>query len=224
MSEEKPDISLTTSGTFKLTSLDEAWRFAVMVSVSGMAPKDYSGKQNAGKVVVAMQMGAEIGLSPMAALQNIAVINGRPSIYGDALLAVALKHPDCVDIIETFDAKAMTATCLVKRKGKEDLVRTFSVDDAKLAGLWGKPGPWKQYPPRMLQMRARGFALRDAFADALRGVSIREEQEDIITAARDVTDRPKEKGAAGLISRLEAMEPEVVPAPTDDDNYGEVVT
>ena len=50
--------------------------------------------------------------------------------------------------------------------------------DAKRAGLWGKPGPWTQYPRQMLFNRARAFAYRHAFADALFGVGFREEEED----------------------------------------------
>ena len=70
--------------------------------------------------------------------------------------------------------------------------------DAKRAGLWGKSGPWTQYPDRMLLFRARGFALRDAFGDYLRGLRTVEEQGDIIDvtptraeAAADLRDRLK---------------------------------
>src|SRR5690606_6210149 len=63
---------------------------------------------------------------------------------------------------------------------------TFSVADAKKAGLWGKQGPWQQYPKRMLSMRARAFALRDGFADVLRGLGIAEEVQDH-QPIRDVT-------------------------------------
>ena len=56
--------------------------------------------------------------------------------------------------------------------------RTFSQEDAKRANLWGKAGPWTAYPKRMLQMRARSFALRDSFPDALKGVGISEEVRD----------------------------------------------
>jgi hypothetical protein len=52
------------------------------------------------------------------------------------------------------------------------------VADAKAAGLWAKGGPWTQYPKRMLAMRARGFALRNAFADVLRGLVTAEEAGD----------------------------------------------
>jgi hypothetical protein len=73
----------------------------------------------------------------------------------------------------------MTAVCQTSRKGKDaNVVARFSVADAKKAGLWGKQGPWTQYPKRMLQLRARGFALRDAFPDVLRGLVTAEEAQD----------------------------------------------
>jgi predicted transcriptional regulator len=80
----------------------------------------------------------------------------------------------------------MTATCTVWRKGGEKHTQTYSQNDAQTAGLWGKQGPWKQHPKRMLAMRARGFALRNQFADALAGLVTREEAEDI-PEERDIT-------------------------------------
>jgi hypothetical protein len=112
----------------------------------------------------------------MQALQSIAIINAKPCIYGDAALALCTAHPAFLDIEET--AEGNTATCVVKRRDRSAVVRTFSEADAKKAGLWGKSGPWQQYPARMLQMRARSWALRDAFPDALRGLGIREEVSD----------------------------------------------
>lgn len=68
-----------------LSDLDSLWRFSTAVSRSGLAPK---GIESVDAIFVAVQMGLEIGLTPMAALQNIAVINGRPSLWGDAMLGV----------------------------------------------------------------------------------------------------------------------------------------
>lgn len=152
---------------------------AELIANSGMVPKGYEG--NAGAVLVAVQMGAELGLSPMSAIQNIAVINGRPSLWGDAGLALVCTHRDFVDIIEELSStkEEAVATCTITRKGRTPTVRTFSFTDAKKAGLAGKQGPWTQYPKRMLQMRARWFAMRDAFPDALRGVASAEESQDI---------------------------------------------
>jgi hypothetical protein len=159
---------------YEAGSLTEAIEYAKLISESDLAPKDYKGKP--GNVLIAMQFGAEIGLLPMQAIQNIAVINGRPSIWGDAMIALVQSHPLCEYIKEYF--KDDKAHCAVKRRGEEEYVYTFSREDAKLAGLLSKAGVWSQYPQRMMQMRARGFALRDKFSDVLKGVALREEIED----------------------------------------------
>ena len=69
-------------------SLSEAMEFAKMMSESEMVPKSFRGKP--GDVLIAVQMGSEVGLQPMASIQNIAVINGKPGIYGDAGKAILL--------------------------------------------------------------------------------------------------------------------------------------
>lgn len=157
---------------------DQAWHFAKLLAGSGLVPQDYVKQPE--KVLTAMIMGSELGLSPMQAVQNIAVINGRPSVWGDAMLAICQAHPKWAGMKEEVAPDSMTATCTVHRKDEPPVVRTFSKQDAEAAGLWGKAGPWKQYPKRMLQMRARSWALRDAFADALRGMHSAEEVGDII--------------------------------------------
>ena len=174
--------------TFSLTpsSLKEAMEYAQIIANSTMVPKNYQGKP--GDILVAVQMGAELGLKPIQALQNIAVINGRPSVYGDALLALVQAHPSFEDVKEAFDEKTNTAFCTVKRKNQDEYTVSFSSEDAKKAGLWAKAGPWSQYPKRMLQMRARSFALRDKFADALSGLIMAEEAQDYSTIS-DVTPK-----------------------------------
>ena len=163
----------------KISSFQELMRFSEIAAESGMVPKDYAGRP--GAILIAVQMGSELGLSPMQAIQNIAVVNGRPSVWGDALLGLVKASPVCDDVIETIEGEGdrMTAICVAKRKGKSPVESRFSVQDAQNANLWTKPGPWKQYPKRMLQMRARGFALRDAFPDVLRGLITSEEAYDI---------------------------------------------
>lgn len=181
-------------------SLDEALKFADVLAKSSIVPKDFNG--NPGNILVAIQWGMELGLQPMQAMQNIAVINGRPSLWGDAVIALVRGSPLCESIIESIDGD--TATCRVKRRGEPEQSRSFSMADAKAAGLSGKSGPWTQYPKRMLQMRARAFALRDVFPDVLRGMPIAEEVMDM--GERDVT--PSQP-------RVQA-EPESLPAYADE--------
>lgn len=180
----------------QIETMEDAFRFATAYFQSRMAPKGFESPQ---AVLIAMQMGAEIGLPWSAAVQNIAVINGRPSVWGDAALAVCQESPRFEDIDEYFDGDGdgLMAVCEVRVKGKaKPVLRSFSVDDAKKAGLWGKAGPWQQYPKRMLQMRARSWALKDAFPGALKGLYTAEEAQDIPPAERKTVENltPPEPG------------------------------
>lgn len=157
-------------------NFDEAWRLAEILADSELVPKDFRGKP--GNCLVGMQWGHELGLKALQSLQGIAVINGRPSIWGDTMLAIVRASPLCEYVVEGQDADG-TAWCKVKRRGEPEQVRTFSDADAKLAGLQGKQGPWVTAPKRMKQMRARAFALRDVFTDILRGMHMAEESADL---------------------------------------------
>jgi hypothetical protein len=176
------EIATQQARGLALQTISDAMTFGKMVAGSDFAPKDFRGKPES--CVLAMQHGAELGLSPMQAIQSIAVVNGRPSVYGDTAKAICLAAPVCEWITETVegDGETMVAICTAKRRGSpEPTVVQFSVADAKKAALWGKSGPWTQYARRMLQMRARGFALRDAFPDVLRGLITAEEASDYPT-------------------------------------------
>jgi hypothetical protein len=157
-------------------SLSEAYRIAQAVCAAKMAPK---GLDTPEACMIAIMHGLELGLSPLSALQRIAVINGRPTIWGDGALAIVKASGFCEAIEEWIEGdkhETLNAVCNVMRRG--DIIpveRRFSVEDAKRAKLWGKPGPWSDYPKRMLQMRARAFALRDAFPDVLGGLYLTEE-------------------------------------------------
>lgn len=175
---------------FAPATLSEAMEFSKLLAESSMVPRQYQGKPQ--DVLVCVQWGNELGLAPMQALQNIAVINGKPSVYGDAAMALVQNSPVCEDIEEYFEGEGTAnpvAVCVASRKGRKPVTSKFSVEDAKRAGLWGKQGPWSSYPKRMLAMRARGFALRDAFADVLKGLITVEEAQDFPAEAapRDIT-------------------------------------
>jgi hypothetical protein len=193
------DTSLATQSnnqvSFAPRSLQEAFKFADMVLESGMAPKAYleifkdkqgealqqACNQARSAVVVALQLGAELGLQPMQSLQCIANINGNPSVWGDGALGLVMSsgllEKIKEDDFETIKANKK-AVCIVKRKGDpEEKKVTFSYEDAEKAGIFTR-GVWKTYPYRMAMMRARAFALRDKFPDVLKGLKIAEEVMD----------------------------------------------
>lgn len=203
---QAPSFSLVPS------SYEDAIRISKTLAASQLVPKDYQGKPE--NVFVAIAWGQELGLQPLQSLQNIAVINGRPAIWGDAALAICSERPDFEDIVETLtgEGEKRVATCTIKRRGRSPVVRTFSVADAKQAGLWSKSGPWQQYPERMLQLRARGFALRDAFPDAMRGFKTAEEVADIeekdVTPQRPAVVMPKASAPAAEQQQAETVNTE----------------
>ena len=201
--------STTPARGLALATFDDAFRFATMVAKSDFAPKDFKGKPES--CLLAIQHGSEVGLSPMQSLQSIAVINGRPTIWGDAALALVQSSPVCEYVREYTEGEGdgLVAVCEAKRRGyPAPTVVRFSIADAKRAGLAGKSGPWTQYPARMLTLRARGFALRNAFADALRGLITAEEAQDYPTAVV-----PPEPVREPTVVRLK---PDAPPAVTDD--------
>ena len=87
MNEENA-LVISKPAAFDLSpqTFEQAITFSQYLAESDMVPKDFKGK--AGNCLVAMQWGMEIGLKPLQSLQNIAVINGRPAIWGDALIAI----------------------------------------------------------------------------------------------------------------------------------------
>ncbi len=212
------------------TDIEQVWRMAEIVYKSGLAPHDLDTKE---KITVALLHGLEIGLPPMLALNKIAIVNGRPSVWGDAVPGVALGTGLLEDWQERIDGEGdhMVASCTVKRKGvKTAKTETFSVADAKTAGLWDErqkikrrnkktgeffegenDSPWHRYPKRMLKMRAR-VAFRDMFADAFGGLLIAEE----LIGAQEPLSLPDAPTAPSTLM-LEAVSTTVVGETTPQD-------
>lgn len=165
--------------------------WAQMIADSNFCPKEYKGR--AGDIRVAIEMGKGLGLPAMSSVQNISVINGRPSVWGDALLALITGRKDCEDVREwmegSIEDETAEAFCAIKTEGRSERIASFSVKDAMRAGLWKRPGPWTQYPKRMLQMRARGFCCRDAYPHVLKGIITREEALDFHWVKEDSNAR-----------------------------------
>lgn len=181
-------------------NLSEAMKIADILANSDFVPKDYQRKP--GNILVALQWGAEIGLQPLQALQNIACINGRPAIWGDAMLALVRQS----GLLESIDEEQTDeiATCTIKRRGEKERVVTFSMADAKRAGLSGKAGPWTQYPKRMMQSRARAYALRDIFPDVLKGMAVAEEEQDRQTLVDVTPQQPAPSKTASVRDKVAA--------------------
>lgn len=186
----------SVSVSLQLNTLPDLRQFCSVLAGTEMVPKAYKGKPD--DILVAMLHGQEVGLPHLQALQSIAVVNGIPSIYGDAALAMVRASGKLEDFDEWIEVenvrqdgpfsiqgladagKSIVAFCRSKRVGMgRERITTYSVLDAKRAGLWDKAGPWTHVPQRMLMWRARGWNLRDQFGDVLKGLAIYEEAMDI---------------------------------------------
>ncbi len=205
----QPKAQLTMGGPIAALvprSIEEVFRLAQAVVTARMTP---FGMDTPEKVTIAILTGLELGVQPMQAVQGIAIINNRPTVYGDLFLAVVRASPLCIYVKEWIEGEGdgAVAHCETLRKGETEPVRrTFSARDAMKAGLWQteakvtkrkadgssytkeNDSPWYRYPQRMLQMRARAWCLRDTYADVTKGVQMREEVEDYSPeSAKDVT-------------------------------------
>lgn len=197
MNELTPTTAPTTNlaerpAPFDLSprTFDQALQLADYMASSEMVPKQY--RSRPGDCFIAIQWGLEIGLKPLQAMQSIAAINGKPGLYGDAGKALLLANGCIIDEDDTDVVKSNgRARCKITRPGRPPVQRTFSLEDAKTAGLWGKDGPWRTYPYRQMAWRAFWFAARDAASDLLRGMGGYEEALD--------TPTMKDMGAAEVV-------------------------
>lgn len=191
------------------TTIEEAARVAEGLYHSGMTPDSYIAyfpeyrdvknnlikdhvdeRATKARLLIGIMKGMEVGLPPVAAISGIYIVNNRPTIYGDAALALVQNSDKYEWHKEWFEGQPKTDTwtayCEIKRVGiDEPIRRSFTWAQAKAAGLAGKSGPWSKYPERQMQMRARAFTIRDGFADVMSGLGITEEVRDIDTPVKE---------------------------------------
>lgn len=199
-------------------TFEQVERFATMIAASTFVPASFKGK--VGDVIVGMSLAAQLRISWLSLLRNLAVINGRPTIWGDLALTLARQHPDFVGIREWDEGE--TAICEIRIRGRlgegpQAITRKFSQTDAKNAGLAGKEGPWRQFPQRMRQMRARSWAIRDALPEALNGVEIAEDVMDVDPQGPDRVSGVDRLAAAIGVEQPRPIEAVIVPASPDPD-------
>lgn len=183
-------VMVSSNGLMAPKTIEEAFRYATAVFKSGLAPAQFDSPE---KVMVAMQFAIELGLKPLTGIKSMYIVNGTPALFGDLPLALVRNSGKLESIQEdqydingklickdnnNLDAECSYAVCIVKRVGEKEVERQFSWKAVLKAGLdknkWGEKATYKNYRQRMLQMRARSWALKDVFGDVLNGISILE--------------------------------------------------
>lgn len=181
--------------------LNQAWKLSKELVATGFLPKAIN---TPAKAVAVYLKGRELGLPFMQSMGSIHVIEGKPSVSAELMAAL------CFARVKGFGMKIIQAdnqACVIeyRRAGSEPFRYSYSMDDAKRAGLTGR-GPWNSHPAPMLAARNKGQALRLYCPDATMGIYAVEELTDDPNAtwgdvAPAVTPRP----AAAAVKRDEAV-------------------
>ncbi len=186
---------VNNNSSFDMDTLDKMQRFAEVLENSMSIPQRYRGKP--ADIITAFLKGQELGLAPISALEAFQIVQGTPSLHVDFFMALIMSHPQYEGHEEmTFSEieEAGKAVCTFIRNGNRHTAE-YSIKDAQRGGRWGK-GSYLSSPWRMLQIRARSFAGRDAFSDALKGFVTVEDAEDIAAMKADEAKVRREEAQA----------------------------
>lgn len=194
---ENRHVPMAKSG-FSLVAgnFEEAMKIANMLAGSKLVPQQYQGHPE--DVLIACSWGESLGLKPLSDLNAIAVVNGRPQLFGDALKALIMKHGT---IEENWDNEQGVWTMTAHRKGFPDVTWSYGYNDAIAAGhvsynpqsnTFGlgarKSDAWVKYTKRMCQLKCRNFVIRDAFPDVIQGIDIEGSDDDVMPISEVQTE------------------------------------
>ena len=153
-------------------TLAECTSLAEILSKSDLIPKELRGKIP--NVLMTIMAGQEMGLTPMASLRSFHVIEGKPVMGADGMVALVLGSGKAV----YFDRIAESATSVtyetLRVGSKTPRQCTWTIDMAKTAGVHLKDN-WRSYPRAMLAARAKSELARDVYPDILAGCYTAEE-------------------------------------------------
>ena len=165
LSGSDPKQAITPKG------IDDVFKLANIAAKTGMF-----GVKSSDEAAVRIITGMELGLSPYQALRGIHVLNGRPVLAADLMVAVCLSSDRCeyFSLIESTDA---IATYETKRRGGQATKLSWTMEQAKKAGLAGR-GTWAAHPAAMLRARCSAALARVAFPDLINGLYDPDEAQD----------------------------------------------
>ena len=175
---ENRELSFTSdrpTGGLVPTDLPSAYSLATRLANSGLVPAAMRGR--ADDILVSLLLGMESGIPPMQAIQGTAVVNGRPSFYGELAVAVVRSHSLCEELhAPQYKGEGLEMSCRLggKRRGdKEPTFVEYSMKDARVAGLLDKD-PWRKHPKDMLFYKCFHRLKTYLWPDVLKGIAIKE--------------------------------------------------
>lgn len=191
-----PDFQLPTSaGSIMLSggkAFDHIQRVAKMFSSSDLVPKEFQGK--IGNCVIAIEMAHRIGANPMAVMQNLYIVHGKPSWSSQFIIACLNQCGKFSPIRFRMSGEGDAAQCIAWAKevdsGEVLEGPAVSIEMAKKEGWFQKSGSkWQTMPDLMLRYRAATFFGRLYAPDLLMGMQTADESMDIRPAEKSVTGR-----------------------------------
>ena len=178
---------------------DQIARAAAMLSKTDLVPTTYKGKPE--NCFIAIEVANRMGVSPMMVMQNLYVVQGKPSWSGQAATAMLKSSPEFRNIkhIYTSEKGKDTWGCYVEaeRVADSEIIKgpEVTMAIAKLEGWLGKAGSkWQTMPELMLAYRASAWFARVHSPELLMGMQTKEEVEDVIPEKRTIVDPLADQG------------------------------
>lgn len=226
----KPAVANEALVSWEPKTATEAWQLSKYYHPSGLLPKDLKVISD---VFVVISAGRDFGWSPMQSFRGIYVVKGKPSLSADAMVGLAKSRPDICEYFTLIESTPTLATFETKRKSDKNPVRmTFSIQEARDAGLFEKDSTWSKYPARMLRNRCKSALCKEVYEELFFGTyeesEAREVEREVKSEAKPraratVDETPKTEGAAPTASAASQATidaeivdplPDVAPPPT----------
>lgn len=188
-------------------ALEAAHKIGSALANTQMVPQTFRGKPD--DAAAAILYGAELGLKPTQALQQVFVVHGQPAIYARTMVGLLKSKGYTFETVDTSD-NAVTVRGTSPRGEVEE--STWTIDRAKKAGYTGNK-KYQSDPQAMLYAKAASEVSRKLAPDVLLG--IRYTAEDLELEPRPVkatarrTDQPSVGDVrAQLTARTTTTEPD----------------
>ena len=162
------DIAIRDDGA--VTTMPDKIAYARALAGSGLLPTQYRAKPE--NILFALEYGETLGITAMAAIQGIHVIDGKPTASGQLIAALVREAGHRLRI--TGDDEHAVAEITRRDDPAFTFRAEWTIARAKQAGLTGK-GTWAKHPGQMLKWRAVTEVARDACPEVIFGLSTADE-------------------------------------------------
>lgn len=176
-------IATPAALAFEPADWEAAIRFAKIAVASRLLPKSVATPEAA---CIIIATGRELGMTAMQSLRSIHVIEGKPTMSADLMVALVKRSPSC-EMFRLVESTPTVATYSTSRRGEGETRMSFTMAEAQAAGVTGKDN-WKKYPAAMLRARAASALCRAVYPDVLLSVYETDEIQSSASVPEYVTE------------------------------------